>query len=108
MPVVFIKVFAIDIAEFAVLDRAFLVYMVFCFIQAVRLRKSLSAQLFIAVLFAGYVIGTINGTLGVNFRYQIPVLIFSAWLILDSIEISRGGLRLVASAKGNVVVNETQ
>jgi len=106
MPVVFVKVFAIDIAEFAVLDRVFLVYMLFCFVQATRLRGSLSAQLFTAVLFAGYVIGTINGTLGVNFRYQIPVLIFSAWLILDSIEISGGGLRFVSSAKSNVVVDK--
>jgi hypothetical protein len=108
LPLVFIKVFAIDIAEFGVLDRAFLVFILFCFIQAIRLRKTLSAQLFTAVLFAGYIIGSINGTLGVNFRYQIPVLIFSAWLILDSLEISGCNLRFVSSAKGYVVVNKTQ
>ena len=107
LPLVFIKVFAIDIAEFGVLDRAFLVFILFCFIQAIRLRKTLSAQLFTAVLFAGYVIGAINGTLGVNFRYQIPVLIFSAWLVLDSLEISERNLRFVPSAKGNIIVNKT-
>jgi hypothetical protein len=107
MPVVFVKVFAIDIAEFGVLDRVFLFYIGLCFYLAIRLRKALSAQLFMAVLFAGYVIGTINGTLGVNFRYQIPVLIFTAWLILDSLEISNGGLSLVPSTKGDIVVNKT-
>jgi hypothetical protein len=108
LPLVFIKVFAIDIAEFGVLDRAFLIFILFCFIQAIRLRRTLSAQLFTAVLFAGYIIGSINGTLGVNFRYQIPVLIFSAWLVLDSLEISGRNLRFISSTKGDIVVNKTQ
>jgi len=108
LPLVFIKVFAIDIAEFGVLDRAFLIFILFCFIQAIRLRRTLSAQLFTAVLFAGYIIGSINGTLGVNFRYQIPVLIFSAWLVLDSLEISGGTLRFIPSTKGDIVINKTQ
>ena len=107
-PIVLLKVIGIDFLEFAVLDRVFLVVMLFSLLQAIRLRKMLSSQLFIAVLSAGYLIGTINGTLGVNFRYQMPVLIFVAWLITDSINIQAKGLRLSSSSEGYVVINEAQ
>jgi hypothetical protein len=36
----------------------------------------------LAVLLAVWFIGAINGTVGVNFRYQLPVLAFACWVIL--------------------------
>jgi len=108
LPIAFAQVVGIDFLQFGVLDRIFLFFLVFCLIQAVRLYRRLSSQLFFAVLFAGYTIGAINGTLGVNFRYQIPVLIFASWVVLDSLEIRNSGLRLVPTIKGDVIVNETK
>ena len=108
LPISFVKVFIIDFLEFGVLDRIFLIFIFITAIQSIRLYRRLSAQLFAASLFAGYVIGAINGTLGVNFRYQIPVLIFAAWALLDSLEITGSGLRLTPAINGNVVIDKAQ
>jgi hypothetical protein len=45
-----------------------------------RLRE-LASKYFLGVLLAVWFIGAINGTLGVNFRYQLPVLPFAVWVI---------------------------
>ena len=108
LPIAFARVVGIDLLQFGVLDRVFLLFLILCFIQALRLYRRLSSQLFLAVLFAGYTIGAINGTIGVNFRYQIPVLIFASWIALDSLEIKGSGLRFVPSVKGDVIVNKTE
>ncbi len=108
LPIAFVRVSGIDFLQFGVLDRIFLLFLVFCLIQALRLYRRVSSQLFLAVMFAGYTIGAINGTLGVNFRYQIPVLVFASWVVLDSFDIKTSGLRLVPAIKGDVIVNETE
>ena len=107
LPFVFLKIIVVDFLQFGVLDRALLIVLTFCLIQAIRIRHQLSAQLFLAVFVSGYLIGAINGTLGVNFRYEIPVLIFCAWLILDSFEYNQKKLRLVSSIAGNIIIDKT-
>lgn len=108
LPVVFIKVVAVDILEFGVLDRVLLLLLVITSVQAIRLRRNLSSMLYWAVLISTYLIGSINGTLGVNFRYQMPVLVFCAWVLIDSFEVSRGGLRLVHPIKSDVIINKAK
>jgi len=108
LPLVFIKIIVVDFLQFGVLDRPLLMVLVFCLIQAFRIRHQLSAQMFMAVFASGYLIGAINGTLGVNFRYEMPVLIFCGWLIVDSFEYNQKRLGLVSSVAGNIIVNETQ
>jgi len=108
LPLVFIKIIVVDFLQFGVLDRPLLMVLVFCLIQAFRIRHQLSAQIFLAVFASGYLIGSINGTLGVNFRYEMPVLIFCAWLIIDSFEYNQKRLGLVSSVAGNIIVNKTQ
>ena len=107
LPFVFLKIIVVDFLQFGVLDRALLIVLTFCLIQAIRIRHQLSAQLFLAVFVSGYLIGAINGTLGVNFRYEMPVLIFCAWLILDSFEYNQKKLRLVSSIAGNIIIDKT-
>lgn len=108
LPIVFAKVVAVDILEFGVLDRVLLLLLVITSVQAIRLRKNLSSMLFWAVLISTYLIGAINGTLGVNFRYQMPVLVFCAWVLIDSFEMSGGGLRLVPPIKRDVIINKAK
>jgi hypothetical protein len=108
LPISLIKVAGIDILQFGVLDRILLLILICTLIQSIRLWGYLSSSLFLAVLIAVYVIGAINGTLGVNFRYQLPVLIFCAWLLLDSFEISNGKLSLTPPTKRHVVVDKIQ
>ena len=40
----------------------------------------------IAVAVGVLSIGFINGTVGVNFRYQLPVIVFLAWAIFEYLE----------------------
>lgn len=108
LPVVFIKVVAVDILEFGVLDRVLLLLLVITSVQAIRLRRNLSSMLYWAVLISTYLIGSINGTLGVNFRYQMPVLVFCAWVLIDSFEVSGGGLRFVPPIKSDVIINKAK
>jgi hypothetical protein len=108
LPLVFAKVVTVDILELGVLDRLFLFLLVLTIAQAVRLRYHLSSLMFGLVLFSTYLIGAINGTLGVNFRYQMPVLVFCAWVIIDAFEYKNGGLRFVSAVKCDVVIDKTQ
>jgi hypothetical protein len=108
LPIVFFKVVAVDILEFGVLDRVLLLLLAVTAVQAIRLRKNLSSMLFWAVLISTYLIGAINGTLGVNFRYQMPVLVFCAWVLIDSFEVNGGGLRLIPPIKRDVIINKAE
>jgi len=108
LPISYLKVVGIDVLQFGVMDRILLILLTFTFVQSIRLREKLSSAMFISVLFAGYLIGAINGTLGVNFRYQMPVLVFCAWVVIDSFELKHGSLHLVPSIKRNVIVNKAQ
>jgi len=108
LPLVFAKVVTVDILEMGVLDRLFLFLLVLTIAQAIRHRHHLSSLMFGLVLISTYLIGAINGTLGVNFRYQMPVLVFCAWVIIDTFEYKNGGLRFVSTVKRDVIIDKTQ
>lgn len=108
LPISFVRVVSIDVLQFGVLDRLLLVILVLAVAQAFRLWRNLSSSIFLAVFFAAYFIGAINGTLGVNFRYQLPVLIFCCWVILDSFDTSNGRLTLVSPSKRHVKLDKTE
>lgn len=77
----FVKVGFIEIAQLAVLDRGLLLILILStFFSIFRLRE-LASKYFLGVLLAVWFIGAINGTLGVNFRYQLPVMPFAVWVI---------------------------
>jgi len=43
----------------------------------------ISSQMFLAALIAVWLTGAINGVLGVNFRYQLPVIPIMLWALVD-------------------------
>jgi hypothetical protein len=108
LPISFVRVISIDVLQFGVLDRILLAILVLAVIQSFRLWGGLSSSLFLGVFIAAYFIGAINGTLGVNFRYQLPVLIFSCWIIIDSFDTSKGWLTLIPPVKRHVIMNKTK
>jgi hypothetical protein len=73
----------IEIAQLGALDRLFLGFLVLAVVVSLKNYTLESSQLYIAVLSSVWFIGALNGTLGVNFRYQLPVIAFGAWTILD-------------------------
>jgi hypothetical protein len=108
LPVSFVKVISIDVLQFGVLDRLLLAILVLAIVQAFRLRRRLSSSIFLGVFFAAYFIGAINGTLGVNFRYQLPVLIFCCWVIIDSFGIPNERLIVVSPVKRHVKMKKAE
>ena len=108
LPISFVKVVSIDVLQFGVLDRLLLVILVLAVVQAFRLWRNLSSSIFLIVFLATYFIGAINGTLGVNFRYQLPVLIFCCWVLIDSFDTTNGRLTLVSPIKRHTKLNKTE
>jgi hypothetical protein len=108
LPISFVRVISIDVLQFGVLDRLLLAILVLALAQAFRLWRTLSSSIFLGVFIAAYFIGAINGTLGVNFRYQLPILIFSCWIIIDSFDTSNGRLTLIPPVKRHVIMNKTK
>ncbi len=75
LPENFLKISFFEVAQLAVLDRVLLALLMIAFFISIRNSKLLTSQIFLAFLLSGLVIGAINGTIGVNFRYQLPVLL---------------------------------
>lgn len=108
LPISFVKVVSIDVLQLAVLDRILLITLTVALFVSFRAIRKISSQMYLVALFSTYLIGAINGTLGVNFRYQMPVLIFCAWVLLESFEFTNGSLRLVTPAKRHIKIDKTQ
>jgi hypothetical protein len=79
-------------AQLAVLDRVLLALILIGVLVSILYIKEISSQTFIAVLFSVLIIGAINGTIGVNFRYQLPVVSFLAWTLVANLPKTRNWL----------------
>lgn len=83
LPVKLITIPSIELLQLGALDRVLLALVLLSlFISIKEFRRPIS-QFYIAVLVAVLGIGVLNGTLGVNFRYQLPLIPFSAWVIIN-------------------------
>ena len=77
----FFRVGFYEIAELAALDRVLLALLSLAVIASIHSVGRIESQYFLGVLLAVWLIGAINGTIGVNFRYQMPVLGFLFWVL---------------------------
>ena len=90
-PISALRILFIEVAQLAALDRSLLLILLLGSIAAIINRKASASKYFFAILIAGWFIGSLNGVLGVNFRYQLPVIPFALWVILETFKISRDG-----------------
>ena len=90
-PVSAAKILFIEIAQLAAIDRALLVLLTLSLVVAVRKPRDINSRMFLAFLMAGWFIGALNGVMGVNFRYQLPVIAMGCLVIVESIKISTDG-----------------
>ena len=100
LPKSFLKVGFYEIAELAVLDRMLLVFLAVALFGAFTNLRSIESSLFLVVLLAVWALGAINGNVGVNFRYQLPLISFSIIPCIHGIRklakwYSRNGLDIV-------------
>jgi hypothetical protein len=77
-PITFLKISFIELAQLAALDRLLLSVIVCAFLISVVNYRAISSQLFAGVFLGVFTLGAINGVLGVNFRYQLPLIPFAA------------------------------
>jgi len=73
-----------EVSQLAVLDRLLLLLLGLAIVVSVRNIGRASSKYFLLVLFALWLTGAVNGTLGVNFRYQLPILPFLAYTVIDN------------------------
>lgn len=85
IPISFVKIGFVEVAQLAVLDRFLLVFILLALIFSIRSVSSESSKYFLSVGISVWLLGSINGSLGVNFRYQLPLLIFAIWVILENL-----------------------
>lgn len=87
-PVSALKIFFIEGAQLAALDRPLLLIVgVSVFLSLMHL-KSPTSQLFLIIFLAGWFIGSLNGVLGVNFRYQLPLIPFASLVFIEMLKVT--------------------
>ena len=84
LPISMARVAFFDLAQLAVLDRLLLFLVAGATLLALINWKSLSGLYFLSSLFMLWFTAGINGTPGVNFRYQLPILPIMSWVILEN------------------------
>jgi hypothetical protein len=89
LPESFVKILFFEVAQLAVLDRLLLIVLALAFIFSVMSIKNESSLRFLAVLLSVWAIGAINGSIGVNFRYQLPVVTFACAVLISNSDILR-------------------
>lgn len=88
-PVSALRILFIEFAQLAAVDRSLLVALLAAIITSLWHLKDQSSQLFLLMGMAGWFIGALNGVLGVNFRYQLPLIVFACWVILNHLKFFR-------------------
>lgn len=80
------KITFIEFAQIMVMDRIFFLTAVIAVLLCLKNLHLLSSKYFLAVFIALLITGSINGTVGVNFRYQLPIIPFMAWVLIENIK----------------------
>jgi hypothetical protein len=73
-----------EISQLVVLDRLLILLLALATVVSVFNLDRASSKFFLLVLLALWITGAVNGTIGVNFRYQLPLLPFMAYCIIES------------------------
>jgi len=82
LPFSFIKIAFFEFAQLFVLDKVLLFAVFFCLGISLYYSRQLTSQLFLAVLIGAWILSGINGVVGVNFRYQLPLIPVMVMLFL--------------------------
>jgi hypothetical protein len=83
-PFYLIKVTFYEFAQLFVLDKILFFMCMFSVYFSVRAFEKISSKYLLIMFATGLLMGALNGNVGVNFRYQLPVLVFVCWSLLDN------------------------
>ena len=88
LPLSALKISFIEFAQLAAVDRGLLIVVVAAIFLSLFHWRNDSSRLFLLFCLAGWSIGALNGTLGVNFRYQLPVIFMACYVIVEEAKLS--------------------
>lgn len=94
-----LRVAFFEIAQLLVLDRYLILFLIITSMVALFSLNSSSSLFYLCAVISLWLTGAINGVVGVNFRYQLPLLPFAAWVILESGDSFSKKIRLYFSRK---------
>jgi hypothetical protein len=83
-PFYLIKVTVYEFAQLFVFDKILFFMCIFSVYFSVRTFEKISSKYLLIMFATGLLMGALNGNVGVNFRYQLPVLVFVCWSLLDN------------------------
>jgi hypothetical protein len=83
-PFYLIKVTFYEFAQLFVFDKILFFMCIFSVYFSVKAFEKISSKYLLIMLTTGLLMGAVNGNVGVNFRYQLPVLVFVCWSLLDN------------------------
>jgi hypothetical protein len=86
-PFYLIKITLYEFVQLFVMDRILFLILVICILISIKNFHRESSKYALLVLLAGLITGAINGNVGVNFRYQLPVLFFICWALIDNLNL---------------------
>lgn len=90
-PFYLIKITFYEFAQLFVMDRILFFMCALSIYLSFKYINKDSSKYLLLFLLAGLLTGAMNGTVGVNFRYQLPVIAFICWSIIDNTNISLNG-----------------
>ena len=77
------KVIFYEVGQLFVMDKLLLFSLIFAVFISFRNRARISSRFFLISLASLAFTGSINGVIGVNFRYQMPLIVFMIWVCVD-------------------------
>jgi hypothetical protein len=77
-----LKVLVVEFGQLFVMDRVLFVFIVLSTFTAIFTWKNVYSKSYLSLFVACFAMGAWNGALGVNFRYQLPLTISGALVIL--------------------------
>jgi len=83
-PLNLVRVTIFEFGQLFVLDRVLLLLIVLGFLISLRFLREIPSQLFLVSAVTLWITGSINGVLGVNFRYQLPLVPVLLYLLVSS------------------------
>lgn len=89
LPFSFLKVTFYEFAELLVLDRLLACLIIVSIFVSLCSLKNAESLYLLGVTLAVFLLGAINGSIGVNFRYQLPAIPFAILSILAFLKSSR-------------------
>lgn len=94
------KVGFFEIGQLVVLDRILLCLLALATITSVLNFSRMSSKFFLLLLISLWITGAVNGTIGVNFRYQLPLLPFIAYALLDNFRLKLDFIKFGRGSRG--------